>query len=96
MFSPVIAEQLRQRGHDVVAVKEREDLIEQSDRFIFSVASLEKRAIVTENVPHFRSLNLLATSEGNEHSGLVYTTNRSFPRGDRGSMGKLVSALEAL
>ena len=39
---------------------------------------------------------MLFRSDGSHHAGLVYTTNRQFPRGDPATMGRLVHALDAL
>lgn len=96
MFPWAIAEQLRLRGHDVVSVKQREDLVEQSDSLIFSVAQVEGRAILTENIEHFMELAVGAISEGRSHAGLIYTTDRTFFRGNPRTVGNLVRALETL
>ena len=48
-FSRHIAEQLRTRGHDAVAVGERADLAGLADDELFAAAQQERRAIVTEN-----------------------------------------------
>ncbi len=96
MYSWRVAEQLRLRGHDVVAVKEREDLRKSADAFIFAVAQAEGRAVVTENVDHFQRLNLLSISEARVHCGLIYTTNHAFPRGNPRAVGNMVRALDVL
>jgi predicted nuclease of predicted toxin-antitoxin system len=44
MLSPRIALELRSRGHDVVAIKERPDLQSLSDPEIVAAARREKRA----------------------------------------------------
>jgi hypothetical protein len=96
MFAPVIAKQLRDRGHDVLAVKERPELEEQPDPVIFAFAQAEGRALVTENVRDFR---LLAVSESGgrlSHAGLIFTTDRAFFRGHPRAVGDLVTALEAI
>jgi predicted nuclease of predicted toxin-antitoxin system len=95
MYAPVIADQLRYRGHDVVAVKERSDLMTKQDEYLFAVAQFEGRAILTENFRHFQPFHLSALVSGNTHSGLIYTTNRSFYR-EKGSEGGFIRALEAL
>jgi Protein of unknown function DUF82. len=53
-LSPQIASVLRQRGHDVVAVTDRADLIGRTDRIILEVASAEGRAVITNNIKDFR------------------------------------------
>ena len=55
-----------------------------------------ERAIVTENVPDYRRLEAPALARGQPVPGLVYTTNRQFPRGEPATTGKLVLALAAL
>lgn len=75
MWPAVIAEQLRQRGYDVVAVVERKDLRTLSDAELFVVAQTEERAIVTENVPDFRAIASAEILAGRGHVGLVLTTN---------------------
>ena len=52
MWPHDLADQLRRRGHYVVAVTERPHLRGQSDAFIFAAAQAEERVIVTENVDH--------------------------------------------
>lgn len=96
MFSPVIAEQLRHRGHDVVAVKERLDLVKQSDMAVFAAAQREGRALVTENLRHFREIALGQAEARPSHAGVIYTTERAFFRGSRGAIGQIVAALDAL
>lgn len=96
MWSPRIAEQLRRRGHDVEAVAARPDLRGQPDEAVFAVAQSEDRAIVTENVIDYRQLADRALEAGRSHSGVIFTSNRMFPRSDGRTAGRLVSALVAL
>lgn len=98
MYSATVAEQLRARGHDVVAVHDPgyRRLEGAPDAEVFAVAVAETRAIVTENVPDFRRLEAEALARGERHAGIVFTTNRQFPRGDPATTGRLVLALEAL
>ena len=96
MWAPEIAIQLRHRGHDVVAVAERPDLRGKADAAVFAVAQAEQRAVVTENVIDFRPLADSEIQRGRCHSGLVYTSNRRFPRHDRRTSGHLVTALDEL
>ena len=57
----------------------------------------EERGLVTENVRDYRPLETKLVAEGrSHHSGIVYTSNRQFPRGDPGTTGRLVQALDAL
>ena len=56
----------------------------------------EARALVTENVPDYRRLEADALARGEPIPGLVFTTNRQFPRGEPATIGRLVRALDAL
>jgi predicted nuclease of predicted toxin-antitoxin system len=96
MWSPTIAEQLRFRGYDVSAVAERPDLRHGLDALVFIAAQGEGRAIVTENVPDFRRLAAMALADRRPHAGLVFTSNRRFPRHDASTIGRLVTALDGL
>ena len=98
MYPPVIAEQLRGRGHDVVSVHDPEyrRLESAPDQDIFAAALAEDRALVTENIPDFQRLEADALARGEPHAALVFTTNRQFPRGEPGTTGRLVEALHTL
>jgi uncharacterized protein with PIN domain len=50
MLSPAIARALRERGHDVEAVKEHPDWEALSDPELVSLAVSERRATVTNNL----------------------------------------------
>lgn len=94
-FSPEIARQLRERGHDVVAARERVELHGLSDRELLGVAVSERRAIVTENVIDFVPLHAEALATSASHFGVVFTSSRTFPR-TRRAIGRLVRALDRL
>jgi predicted nuclease of predicted toxin-antitoxin system len=94
MFSPAIAADLRQLGHDVIAVADRPDLRSKSDEEIFAWASAEKRWPLTENVKDFRPIMLRALSAGAPGCGLLFTSSRAFPR-SRKNPGSLIRALDA-
>jgi predicted nuclease of predicted toxin-antitoxin system len=70
-LSPQIAAQLRERGHDVIAVGEREDLMGSSDRHIIDVAFTEGRAVITNNVKDFRPLAAERLARDQQHGGLI-------------------------
>jgi hypothetical protein len=80
-YSPVIAEQLRERGHDVVAVTERPELVGLKDLDLFSAMSAERRAILTENWSDFQRELQDAAAKGIPHYGVVFTSRRQLPRG---------------
>jgi len=98
VYPPVVAEQLRARGHDVVSVHESEyhRLEGAADAEVFAAALADDRALVTENVPDFRRLDADALAREEAHAALVFTSNRQFPRGEPGTTGRLVEALHML
>ena len=93
-YSPKIAEQLRNRGHDVVSVKERDDLRGLGDIELWTRASAESRALVTENVADFAPLAREAAAAGDRHFGVVFTSPRSMPR-TLGAIGAYVERVDS-
>ncbi len=98
MYPASIAEQLRLRGHDAVSLHDPDyrQLEGAPDEEIFTLATAIERAIVTENVPDYRRLEAAALARDEPAPGLVYTTNRQFPRGEPATAGRFVLALAAL
>jgi predicted nuclease of predicted toxin-antitoxin system len=94
MFSPGIAAELRQLGHDVLAVADRPDLRSKPDEEIFAWATAQKRWLLTENVKDFRPILLRALQAGPPGAGVLFTSSRTFPR-SRKNPGPLVRALDA-
>jgi predicted nuclease of predicted toxin-antitoxin system len=94
MCTAAVAEQLRQRDHDVVAVAERADLRGTPDEELLAWARTEDRVLVTDNQRDFITIHHSAIADGHDHKGLILTTNRRFPRGQPATTGKLVLALE--
>lgn len=93
-YSPRIAQQLRRRGHDVVSVSERADLIGVSDSDLLRLAAAERRAIVTENVADFVELTRQFAGREEDHYGVIFTSSR-FPR-SRATIGVFVRQLGRL
>jgi len=91
MFPPAIADELRRRGHDVIAVAADPRLRSMTDSELFAWAVEQGRRIVTENVNDFRPL-LVNWSEG-ARPAVLFTSSRTFPRSRR-SPGPLITALE--
>lgn len=92
MFSPLIAAQLGARGHDVIAIKERDEWHGLSDPDVVALARTEQRAVVTANLRDFRPLHAeLVATEG--HAGMVFVPTR-FPL-TSAATGQIVAALES-
>lgn len=96
MLDPDIAVELRRRGYDVAAVAERPDLRGQADAVVFVAAWAEGRCVVTENVGDYRPLAAEASRAGRPCPGLIFTSNRQFPRHDPRTLGRIVTALAHL
>jgi hypothetical protein len=96
MYPPSIAVQLRDRGHDVHAVTERPELRALADTDIFALAQEQQRTVVTENVADFSIIASGYDQRGQAHHGLVLVAPGSYPRGRRGTIGRMVTALDRL
>jgi len=96
MWPPAIAEALRDRGREVVAVAERHDLRGMPDAAVFDAALAEGWGIVTENVVDYRPLAADAMRAGRPYPALIFTSNRAYPRASRRTAGRLVTALDSL
>lgn len=94
MFPGELARQLRERGHDVATIFEI-GLAGKPDIEVMEAASRERRALVTEDAPHYVALARIYAAEGRPHHGLILTSPTRFPRTRRG-LGALVRALDAL
>jgi Domain of unknown function (DUF5615) len=94
IYTAVVAEQLRERNRDVIAVAERADLRGTPDEDLLDWAQSEDRALVTDNQRDCIPIHRGRIASGSDHRGLILTTNRRFPRGQPSTTGKLVVALE--
>jgi endonuclease/exonuclease/phosphatase family metal-dependent hydrolase len=97
MISRVVAEQLRDRGWDVVAVQDPDQrrLRGLDDAQLFEIAQQEQRAVVTDNVAHFVECMRRLHGEGRAHYGLLLFTNATFPRHRHEFfVGALIASLE--
>lgn len=95
-YPPSIAEQLRERGHDVVSAQEEADLRGMTDPDLFAEAQRRNSAVLTENVADYLMLDAEYRGRNLAHWGLVLTSNRTFPRGKPTTVGALVKALDEL
>lgn len=81
MISPRIARELRERGHDVQAIKQdRQDLSGRSDREVVERMTAERRAIVTNDVADFQIIHDRLLAAGEAHAGMIFTFDASMPR----------------
>lgn len=93
-YSRVIAEQLRTMGHDVVAAVER-DWHELDDEPLLTLCASEERALLTNNVGDFAAVARMWAVSGQQHSGLIFTSDASLPR-TRDNIGKFVRLLDEI
>lgn len=93
MHAPVVAAALRDRGHDVLAVAEQDELRALTDEEVFRWAAEHDRRLVTENVKDFAPLLRRADELGHRSARLLFTSSRTFPR-TRRNPGPLIDALD--
>lgn len=92
MYPSLIADELRVRSHDVVSVHEAPGRGTTDDE-VFNHARSNGRAIVTENVRDYRPLAEALLVAEESHAGVVFTTEKRWPRSDPGA---LISAFDEL
>jgi predicted nuclease of predicted toxin-antitoxin system len=92
MLDPEIAKQLRRRGHDVEAIAGSENA-GVSDRDVIALAAAQRRALVTNNVRDFMPIHAAILRSGESHAGMVFTDDRSMPRG-RHTVGLFTKTLD--
>lgn len=95
MFSGLIAEQLRAKGHDVIAVVTDPALAGLSDDRILAHATDTGRALVTANIKDFMPLAARHRAASQIHAGLILVSTKTFPQ-DRAFTAAITSALSAL
>lgn len=93
-YSPAIARQLRDLGHDVIAAVEA-GWERQDDASLLELCAEQQRALLTNNVADFVALARRWSTGGLEHLGLVFTSDVSMPR-SRHTIGRYVDALNQL
>jgi hypothetical protein len=95
MFSDTIAQQLRAKGHDVLAVVADPALVALPDDQILGHATVARRALVTANIKDFMPLDAAYRAAGHDHAGLILISAKTFPQ-DRAYAAAITSALIAL
>jgi hypothetical protein len=96
MHAPRVAEDLSASGWDVIAVAAEPALRGLPDADIMAHAAHTGRAIVTENVADFSILANTWATEGESHSGIVFTNPGRFNRASLAYPGNLIKALTEL
>lgn len=71
MLPPNLADALRERGVDAVAVSGDPHLTGRADADILAAAAADGRAVVTLDIRHFRMLAGARSAAGSGHAGLV-------------------------
>jgi hypothetical protein len=90
MYPPVLAQQLRAAGHNVVAVLDVEvGLAAKTDEDVLAWATRNNRCVVTENVSDFARM----AQQGFSHAGIIFVSSRRFPRTASG-LQRLAKALD--
>jgi len=85
MLSGTIADQLRRRGYDVVAVVEDVSLVSTSDEELLAHATEQQRVLVTANIADFAAIASDWRTGGRVHHGIVYVAYRTFGQDGRSS-----------
>lgn len=93
-YSRIIAEELRNKGHDAVAAVER-GWDREDDEPLLARCAAEQRALVTNNVADFTAIAQSWTAQGRQHAGLIFTSDTSLPR-TRGTIGTYLQLLDEL
>ena len=97
MISATVADLLRDRGHDVVAVQDPdlEHLRGIDDCELLDHAARQRRAVVTDNIPDFVRCHQRRLDRNRPHLGLLLFTNDTFPRHRHDAfVGQVLAALE--
>lgn len=97
MISATVAQQLRDRGHDVVAVQDPDlaHLRGTDDCELLDIAAQQRRVVVTDNIPDFIRCHQQRLDHHQPHYGLLLFTNDTFPRHRHDAfIGQVLLALE--
>ena len=95
MFSGIIAEQLRAKGHEVLAPVADPAFVGLADEQVLAHATAARRALVTANIKDFIPLDARYRAASQTHAGLILVSAKTFPQ-DRTFTAAIISALSAL
>jgi Domain of unknown function (DUF5615) len=93
-YPTAITEQLRIMSHDAVAAVER-GWHREPDEALLARCLAEQRTLLTNNVGDFMTIVRSWAVQGQQHAGLVFTSDASLPR-THATIGKYVKLLDAL
>ena len=93
-YPTAIAEQLRAMGHDAVAAIER-GWHREPDEALPAHCAAEQRTLLTNNVGDFMTIVRSWAIRGQQHAGLIFTSDASLPR-THATIGSYVKLLDAL
>ena len=93
-YSRLIAGQLRELGHDVVAAVEV-GWEAEDDEPLLALCAAEGRALLTNNVADLAVTARRWQTEGRSHRGLLFSSDARLPR-TRNVIGRYVELLDAL
>jgi hypothetical protein len=94
MLSGNIADELRSKGHDVLAVVADSALLALPDDQILAHATATGRALVTANIKDFMPHDAQYRAAGQAHAGLIFISSKTF-RQDRAYTAAITGALSA-
>ena len=94
MLSGHIADELRSKGHDVLAVIAGPALPALPDDQIPAHATATGRALATANIKDFMPLDAQYRAAGQAHAGLIFISSKTF-RQDRACTATITGALSA-
>lgn len=93
MYATTIAVGCRARGMDVVSVHERSELEgEDDDAEVLRAASREQRVLISNDHKHLVPIVDRFAEAGEDHYGVLLTSDRSLPRTSEG-IGLIVSSV---
>jgi len=94
MLSPQIAHNLREEGHDAVAISERAEWMALGDDDVIELARAQRRAVVTNNLRDYRPRAATAALPGGRgHHGMIFIPDSYRLR--RADIGAITEALLA-
>ena len=88
MYPPLLADMLRDKGHDARAVAASAELAGADDAIVLDAASADGRCLLSENVRDFAVLARYTT-----HAGLLFANPRRWPRA-RDGIARLAAVLD--